>query len=133
MNEELTAFILKELSKHRDRQDVVRKVCAQGGLHRKEAERLVTLIEARHRRILATTKHPTPWLLFLSISTLALGIGLLGFNLELVLTFLQKDVIGQVLSVQSNSYQVFGLLTGLGMTVGGLLGLWKSFGIIFPE
>jgi hypothetical protein len=39
----------------------------------------------------------------------------------------------QILSLQSNSYQVTGLLTGLGMTVGGLIGLWKSFGIIFPE
>ena len=133
MNEELIPFIIKELSKRRDRKDLVRKLSERAGLHRKEAERLVTLVEARHRRIIATTKHPTPWLLFLSIGTLLLGIGLLAFNLQLVLAFLQKDVLAQVLSLQSNSYRVIGLLTGFGMTVSGLIGLWKSFGIIFPE
>ena len=133
MNEELTTFIIKELSKHRDRKDLVIKLNERAGLHRKEAERLVTLVEARHRRILATTKHPTPWLLFLSIGILLLGIGLLGFNLELILAFLQRDAAGQILSLQSNSYQVTGLLTGFGMTLGGLIGLWKSFAIIFPE
>ena len=133
MNEELTTFIIKELSKHRDRKDLVIKLNERAGLHRKEAERLVTLVEARHRRILATTKHPTPWLLFLSIGILLLGIGLLGFNLELVLAFLQRDAARQILSLQSNSYQVTGLLTGFGMTLGGLIGLWKSFAIIFPE
>ncbi|HET6823981.1 MAG TPA: hypothetical protein VFH34_15125 [Anaerolineales bacterium] len=133
MNEELTPFIIKELSKHRDRKDIVRRVCKQAGLHQKEAERLIILIEARHRRMLANRKNETPWLLFVSIGTLLLGIGLLGFNLQLVLAFFQKDVMEQILSLQSNSYQVTGLLTGLGMTVGGLIGLWKSFGIIFPE
>lgn len=133
MNEELTPFIIKELSKHRDRKDIVRRVCKQAGLHQKEAERLIILIEARHRRMLANRKNETPWLLFVSIGTLLLGIGLLGFNLQLVLAFFQKDIMEQILSLQSNSYQVTGLLTGLGMTVGGLIGLWKSFGIIFPE
>lgn len=133
MDEELTPFIIKELSKHRDRKDIVRRVCKQAGLHQKEAERLIILIEAQHRRMLANRKHQTPWLLFVSIGTLLLGIGLLGFNLQLVLAFFQKDVLAQVLSLQSNSYQMTGLLTGLGMTVGGLIGLWKSFGIIFPE
>lgn len=133
MNDELTAFIIKELSKHRDRNDIVRRVSKHGGLHRKDAERFVTLVEARHRRIIANTRHQTPWLLFLSIGTLLLGIGLLAFNLQLVLAFFQKDVLGQVLTLRSNSYQVIGLITGLGMTLGGLIGLWKSFGIIFPE
>ena len=133
MNEDLTAFIIKELSKRHDRNDIVRNVCKRAGLHRKEAERLITLLEARHRRILANIKPQTPWLLFLSIGVLVLGIGLLGFNLQIVLSYFQKDVLAQVLSLRSNSYQVIGLITGLGMTLGGMLGLWKAFGVIFPE
>ncbi|HET6595331.1 MAG TPA: hypothetical protein VFG81_06895 [Anaerolineales bacterium] len=133
MNEELTAFIVKELSKHRDRKDIVRKVCERGGFHSKDAERLITLIEARRKRMLANRTHQTPWLLFVSIGTLILGIGLLGFNLQLVLAFLQKDVLSQVLSLQTNSYQMIGLITGFGMTIAGLIGLWKSFEVIFPE
>ena len=131
MNEELTAFIIIELSKRRGRKDIIGRVCKRGGLNWREAERLIILIEARHRRALTTPR--SPWLLFLSIGTLLLGIGLLAFNLQIVLAFFQKDVLGQVFSLQSNSYQIIGLITGLGMTVGGLLGLWRAFGDIFPE
>jgi hypothetical protein len=133
MNEELTAFIIKELSKHRDRNDIVRNLCKRDGLHWRDAERFVILVEARHRRNIANTKHQTPWLLFLSIGILLLGIGLLAFNLQVILAFFQKDVLSQVLSLRSNSYQIIGLITGLGMTVGGMIGLWKSFTAIFPE
>lgn len=131
MNEELTAFIIKELSKQRDRQRIVKKVCERGGLNWKQAEQLITLIEAKHRRTI--TVQQAPLLLFLSIGTLLLGIGLLGFNLQILLAFFQRDVLEQILNLQSSSYRVVGLVTGLGMTVGGLIGLWKSFGTIFPE
>lgn len=131
MNEELTAFIIKELSRHRNRRDIIQRVCERGGLNWKQAERLITLIEAKYRR--TVTVQQAPLLLFLSIGMLLLGIGLLGFNLQILLAFLQKDVLEQLLSLQSGSYHVIGLVTGLGMTIGGLVGLWKSFGTIFPE
>ena len=131
MNRELTAFIIQELAKHRDRKDLVRKVCERAELPWKDAERLITLVEAQHRRSIRIPR--TPWLLFLSIGTLLLGIGLLAFNLQIILAFFQKDVIDQVLSLQSNSYRVMGLLTGTGMTMVGLIGLWKAFGVMFPE
>lgn len=131
MNEELTTFIIKELRRHRDRHDVIEKVCKRGSLHRREAERLIILVEARHRRSLA--KPRTPMLLFVSIGTLILGIGLLGFNLQTLLTFFQQDLLAQVVSLQGTSYRMIGLFTGLGMSIGGLVGLWKSFGVIFPE
>jgi hypothetical protein len=131
MNQELTAFIIKELSKHRDRNDIVKRVCERAGLNWKDAERLISLVESKHKRTIATRQ--TPLLLFLSIGTLLLGIGLLAFNMQGLLGFFQKDVLGQVLSLQSSYSQVFGSVTGLGMTVGGLIGLWKAFGAIFPE
>jgi hypothetical protein len=131
MNRELTAFIIQELAKHRDHKDIVRKVCERAELPWKDAERLITLVEAQHRRSIRIPR--TPWLLFLSIGTLLLGIGLLAFNLQIILAFFQKDVIDQLLSLQSNSYRVMGLLTGTGMTVVGLIGLWKAFGVMFPQ
>ena len=131
MNQELTAFIIKELSRHRDRKNLIRDVCERAELCWKDAERLITLVEAQHRP--AITVPRTPWLLFLSIGALLLGTGLLAFNLQSILAFFQKDVLHQVLSLQSMSYQVIGLITGLVMTVGGLSGLWRSFGVMFPE
>ena len=131
MNQELTSFIIKELSKHSDRKDIVRKVCERAELAWKDAERLITLVEAQHRQFIKIPR--TPWLLFLSIGTLLLGIALLAINLQIILAFFQKDVIDQVLGMQGNAYRVLGFITGLGMTVVGLTGLWKAFGVIFPE
>jgi hypothetical protein len=131
MNEELTTFIIKELSKQHDRKDIIHRVCERGGLNWKDAERLITLVESNHKRTIATRQ--TPLMLFFSIGTLLLGIGLLAFNMQILLAFFQKDILGQVLSLQSSYYRIIGLITGLGMTVGGLIGLWKAFGAIFPE
>ncbi len=131
MNEELTNIIIKELGKHHDRKEIARKVCEQGGLNWKEAEQLILLVEAQHKRTIAGRQ--TPLLLFLSIGTLLLGIGLLAFNMQILMAFFQKDILGQVLSLQSSYYRILGLITGLGMTVGGMVGLWKVFGAIFPD
>lgn len=131
MNEELTAFIVKELGKHRDRKDIIQRVCERGGLNWKEAEQLIVLIETKHKRTIAVRQ--TPLLLFISIGTLLLGLGLLAFNMRVLAAFFQKDLLGQILSLQSSYYRILGLITGLGMTVGGLIGLWRAFGAIFPE
>lgn len=131
MNEELTSLIIKELGKHHDRKEITRKICEQGGLNWKEAEQLIALVESQHRRTIATRQ--SPLLLFLSIGTLLLGLGLLAFNLQILFAFFQKDLVGQILSLQSSYYRILGLITGLGMTTGGLAGLWSAFGALFPD
>ena len=131
MNDELTSFIIKELSRQRNRRDIIQRVCRHGGLSWKQAQQLVILLEAKYNRSIVV-QH-APLLLFLSIGILILGIGLLGFNLQVLLEFFQRDMLEQIASLQSGSYRALGLLTGLVMTIGGLIGLWKSFGTIFPK
>lgn len=131
MNEELTTFIIRELSKHHNRQNIIRRVCESAGLTWKQAEQLTVLVEAKHKR--SVTVQQAPVLLFISIGILILGISLLGFNLQILLAFFQKDILSQILSVQSSAYRSIGLVTGFGMSIGGLIGLWKSFETIFPE
>src|SRR5215207_1080940 len=131
MNEELTTLIIKELGKHRDRNQIIQRICERSELNWKEAERLIILVEAQHRRTIVVRQ--TPSMLFLSIGTLLLGIGLLAFNMQVLAAFFQSDLLSQVLSLQSSYYKILGLITGLGMTVGGAVGLWKAFGAIFPD
>jgi hypothetical protein len=131
MNDELTPFIIKELARHHNRKDIIQKVCERGRLDWKEADQLISLVEAQHKRTIATRQ--TPLLLFFSIGTLLLGIGLLAFNMQILSAFFQRDLLDQVLSLQSSYYRILGLITGLGMTVGGLVGLWRAFGAIFPD
>lgn len=131
MNEELTTFIVKELRKYQHRNTIIRKVCKKSGLTWKDAARLIVLVEANHRR--TTIVRPTPPLLFLSIGILLLGIGLLAFNSHVIVAFFHRDILRQFLTLQGASYQMIGLMIGMGMTVGGMIGLWKAFGAIFPD
>ena len=129
-NEELTSLIIKELSKHRERQDIVAKVCEQSTLSWNEAERLVAEVEAQNKRKIAVRQGP--FLVFVSLGTLALGIGLLAYNFELLVDIFNKDLLQQILSIQSGYYRLAALITGLGMTVGGLYGVWNALAAFLP-
>jgi hypothetical protein len=131
MDEDLTSLIIKELGKHRSRNEITRKVCERGGLNWKEAEQLIVLVEARYRSTITTPQ--SPLLLFLSIGTLLLGLGLLAFNMQMIFAFFQNHIFGQIFSLPGNYYRILGGITGLGMTTGGLVGLWKAFGALFPD
>ncbi len=131
MNEDLTHFIVKELDRQHDRKKIIEKVCKKGGLNWKDAERLFTLVAARHK---STTVIPqTPVLLFWSIGMLILGIGLLAYNREIFLAVFHKDVLIQMLSLQGNLYGMIELFAGAGLTAVGMACLWKALGTIFPN
>jgi hypothetical protein len=130
MNEELTTLIIKELSRYQSHKKVIQKVCAQSGLNWKQAEQLVILIEARRRRTTITRQSP-PYL-FLSIAALFFGFGLLAFNVHILLVLLQKDVLGQTVSLQSNYWGIIELISGLGLATAGLIGLRKALLYMFP-
>jgi hypothetical protein len=131
MDEELTPFIIKELGKHHSQKEIIEKICQRSTLNWTEAEQLVVLVEAQHRRAIAGRQ--TPLLLFISIGTLLLGLSLLAMNLQLFVAIFDKDLLAQLLSAQSSYYRIIGLVTGLGMTGGGLVGLWRALGTLFPE
>ena len=131
MNEDLSTYFIKELGKPSARKAIVRKVCQRSGLNWRAAEQYVALVEAQYRRKMASRR--TPALLFLSIIILLLGIGILGFNMQSMIVFFQQNLLGQVADLQGNDFHWTMLLTGLGLTVGGLFGLWKAYGILFAE
>jgi hypothetical protein len=130
MNKDLTTLIIKELTKCQSHKQVIQKVCAQSGLNWKQAEQLVTLIEARRRRTRVTRQSPP--LLFFSIAALFLGIGLLAFNVQIVLVLFQKDILRQGVNLKINSWGITELISGLGLTTAGLIGLRKALLYMFP-
>ena len=130
-NEDLSNMIIKDLGRHHDRQEIVRKICEQTNLSWSEAENLIAEVEAQNRRKIATRQGPL--LMFLSIGSLLLGIGLLAYNMEVLIAIFNADLMQQVLSLQSGYYRLASLLTGLGMTVGGLYGVWTTMGSFFTD
>ena len=130
-NEDLSNMIIKDLGRHHDRQEIVRKICEQTNLSWGEAENLIAEVEAQNRRKIATRQGPL--LMFLSIGSLLLGIGLLAYNMEVLIAIFNADLMQQILSLQSGYYRLASLLTGLGMTVGGLYGVWTTMGSFFTD
>lgn len=130
-NEELTNLIIKELGKHHDRKEIVRKVCEESTLTWGEAEKFIAEVEMQNKRKIAARQGPL--LIFLSIGTLVLGIGLLAYNMEILVAIFNQDLLGQILSLRSGYYRLAGLVTGLGMTVGGLYGVWTTLASFFPD
>lgn len=130
-NEELTTLIIKDLGKLQDRNVIIQKVCEHSYMNWNEAQRLVDEVAARNRKKIATRQSPI--LIFLSIGTLMLGLGLLFYNATFVIDFFQRDTIGQVFGLQAGYYRLAGLATGLGMAVGGGFGLWKTLAGLFPD
>lgn len=130
-NEELTQFIIKELSKHHERSEIVRKICEQTTLSWSEAERTIAEVESQNKRKIATRQGPL--LIFMSIVTFVIGIGLLAYNIELIVAIFNSDLMTQILSLRSGYYRLAGLVTGVGMVIGGLYGSWNAIGALFPE
>jgi hypothetical protein len=130
-NEELTDLIIKELSKHHERKEIARKVCEQSNLNWSEAERLIEQVETQNKRTIAGRQ--SPFLIFLSIATLILGLGLLAYNMQFLIHFFQKDTVEQILSLRGGYYELAGLITGVSMTIGGFYGVWKTLASLLPD
>jgi hypothetical protein len=130
-NEELTQLIIKELSQHHERSEIARKICEQTTLSWSEAERTIAEVEAQNRRKIASRQGPL--LIFMSIGTLVIGIGLLAYNLELIIAIFNLELLDQILSLRSGYYRLAGLVTGIGMVIGGLYGSWNVMASFFPE
>lgn len=129
--EELTSLIIKELGKHRERQAIVQKICEVSSLNWGEADKLIASVEAQNKGKIAARQGP--FLLIISIATLLLGIGLIAYNMELILAILNRDLLGQILGVQSGFYRLASLVTGVGMTIGGFYGIWTTLASFFPD
>ena len=124
MNEELNNLIIKKLGKHHDRNEIIQTVCERSTLSWTEAERLIEKVAAEHGSTIASRQRP--FLILVSAGTLILGIGLLFYNSQVFMSFFQRGIFEQILSLQGGYYRVIGLITGLGMALGGLIGLGKS-------
>lgn len=129
--EELTQLIIKEIGRHSERQAIIQKVCEASSLNWSEAEKLIATVGAQHKRKIATRQGP--FLMIVSIATLLLGIGLIAYDMELILAILHRDLLGQIMGLQSGYYRLASLITGIGMTIGGLYGVWTTLASFFPD
>jgi hypothetical protein len=123
--EETTIFIINELARHRDRNDIILDLCRQLNIEWKTAEQLVKGVESQHGKTVA--KKQSPFLLVLGVVILIAGIVLTVNGALYVLGFTQTDTVDQLLSARTAYIQAGSLITGLGMIIGSIIGFWKTF------
>src|SRR5689334_23004634 len=111
MDEQLSAMIVRDLAKHRSRNEIVRAICEQEGINWADAERLVAEVELQNAHTIA--RQQSPLMIFLSVGTLLIGLMLLLYGLNYVMGFFQRDALEQLLSLRTGYYRLAGALTGL--------------------
>lgn len=124
MDEELTRRIVDELARQHNRNDIIKMVCETSSLNWPQAEQLVKQVEAEQAHTIARKQGPL--LIFLSIGTLLIGAALLAYSAEFFIAFFQGQPLDMLLSVRLGYYRLIGALTGIGMLVGGLIGLYRT-------
>ncbi len=123
-SDELTQSIIRDLVKQRSRNDIIQRVCERAGLNWPQAEQLVRRVEADHAHAIA--RGQSPLLILLSIGSILIGLALLYLAIDYLVGFVNAQLLEELLSVRSAWYRLAGGVTGLGMVVGGLIGLWRT-------
>ncbi len=129
MDEQLTRKVVEELSKHHSSNEIVRMVCEETGVNWSEAEHMVKQVVTEHARTIV--RRQSPLLIFLSIGSLVIGAAMLAYSAEFFMAFFQGQPLDMILSARMGYYRIVGALTGTGMVIGGLLGLYNTFAKYF--
>ncbi len=119
--QEATAFVIRELGKHRQRNDIIQKLCETAGMNWNEAEKFMRRVEAENRSAIALKQ--SPLITIMGIGTVILGLAL---TLWIITATLQGYIIfflGFPVPYLGNAFY---LLTGLAMIIGGMWGMWDT-------
>lgn len=117
--QQATDFVIRELGKHRQRNDIVQRLCETSGINWKEAEKFVQQVEAENTSTIALRQSPLVTLV--GIGTAIGGLGLMAW---IVWETLQGAVITLFYVPYLGNLSYF--FTGLAMMVAGIWGMWET-------
>ncbi len=131
--EKATEFVVKELGKHHNRNDIIVTLCEQMKLNWREAELFVQEIESQQARAISIRQSPI--VIILGVGILLVGIWTTFDNSFYFMNFfLSKHdafTVEGALELRTVYVRIGALLTGLAMTTGGLIGSWQFFSKLF--
>ncbi len=116
--EDLAGYVVRELSSDADRNTLIRYVCETGDMAWPEAEAFVARVELENEREIARRR--SPFMLALSVGTLVGGVILFLAGGYAIVTFFSSEAFVRP------DLAFYGVVTGLGMVVGGLIGLVRT-------
>ena len=118
---ETTEFVVRELGKHRSRDDIIQALCEQGGFDWYRAKEFVQRVESEHGSRIAVRQ--SPLLIIIGLGTLLAGLALSAW-----VTW--ETLRGTIIFFFSMPIPYLGnavyFITGLGMIAGSIAGMWKT-------
>ncbi|MEW5939901.1 MAG: hypothetical protein AB1750_09590 [Chloroflexota bacterium] len=133
--EQAEEFVVRELGKRHNRNEIIMSLCEQMGINWREAEQLIQEIESGRRRDIASRQ--SPFIVILGIALLIMGIGITWNAASFFANFYQSPPdplsLDYALAMRSAYYRGGSLILGLSMIIGGILGSWKSVADLLKE
>ncbi len=122
--EKAVEFVVRELGKHHNRNEIIVTLCEQIGINWQDAEKLVREVEIQHERRIAVRQSPIA--IILGVGTVLVGIGLF-LNGFFFFMRLFQELGGEfsfsiVLGLRYVYFEIGQLITGLAMVLGGSIG-----------
>ncbi len=119
--QQATDFVISELGKHHQRNDIVERLCETSGISWKEAERFVQQVEAENTGKIALRQSPL-------VTLIGIGTALVGLALMIWVTL--ETLQGYIIFFLNFPVPYLGnityFFTGLVMLVAGLWGMWET-------
>ena len=121
ITQENTAFVINELGKHRNRNDLIMALCEKTGGSWNEMQRFVQQVESQNRQKI--TARQSPILIMIGVTTIIMGLVLTVYMAIETWHGSNYWLIGMPIPYSGN---VFYGVTGLGMLGGGTLGTLRT-------
>ena len=116
-----TAFVIRELSRHKNRNDIIMALCQHDGLSWSQAEAFVAQAEQTHKRKIAGGQAP----LFI-----ILGLGIIIAGLYLIVRYTVATLNGAIIFQWPLPIPYLGnatrVGTGVAMVIAGFFGILKT-------
>lgn len=117
--QQATDYVIRELGKHHQRNDIIQRLCEAGEISWKDAEKFVQQVEDENMSKIALRQSPL-------VTLIGIGSALVG--LALMAWVALETLQGAIIFLMGIPYlgNLSYFLTGLVMMVAGLWGMWET-------
>ena len=119
--QEATDFVIRELGKHHQKNDIIQRLCESASMNWNEAEKFMRQVEAQYGSQIAQKQIPL-------IAIMGTGFVIAGFVISIWIIY--ATLQGWIIFFLSMPIPYLGnvvyFLGGIGMIIGGLRGMWDT-------
>jgi hypothetical protein len=127
--EDAVALVVKGLSSHQSKNEIIRVLCEKTGMPWSVAEDFVKQVEDENGKTIAAKQ--SPFLIVLGVVISLVGLGLMLNATQYFINVAQTDAMHIALSAQGLYYRVGSFVSGFFMLAGGLIGLRQPILALF--